>query len=151
MEKLKQGDTAPEFKLMDQNSKFTDLASFKGEKLLVYFYPEADTPGCTRQAQSVEANLAELANLDVMCVGISPDPVESQKRFAEKYKLEFPLLSDYDHKVAAAFGVWDDEMGGIIRSSFLIDENGKIIDAQYGVKPEDTVPKAMEALQTAAK
>ena len=151
MAKLKKGDKAPDFNLMDQNSKFTDLASFRGSRLLVYFYPEADTPGCTRQAQSVQAAMPDLSDLDIKCVGISPDSVESQKRFAEKYKLNFPLLSDYDHKAANAYGTWDDQKGGIIRSSFLIDENGMIVDAQYNVKPEDTVPKAKDALQVAGK
>jgi len=145
MGKLKPGDRAPEFRLMDQDGKLVDSASLKGKKVLLYFYPEADTPGCTRQAQSVRDALAELRKAGVQCVGISPDPSELQKRFDEKYHLGFPLLSDIDHKAAEAFGVWED--GAIVRSSFLIDEEGTIIDAQYGVSPQDTVPKAMAALK----
>jgi peroxiredoxin Q/BCP len=128
------------------------LADFTGEKLLVYFYPKADTPGCTRQACSVRDARPELAGLGLAAVGISPDLPEKQKKFDAKYGLAFPLLSDPDHRVAQAYGVWAEKSRygkktfGIVRSSFLIDEGGKIVQAWYKITPEDTVPKAREAL-----
>jgi peroxiredoxin Q/BCP len=152
MAKLKVGDRAPAFSLEDQNGRRVSLADFKGTKLLVYFYPKADTPGCTKQACSVRDAAESLQQAGAAAVGISPDVPEQQKRFDEKYELGFPLLSDPDHKVAQAYGVWGPKSRygrtyeGIVRSSFLIDEDGTIVQVAYNVKPEQTVPKAQEAL-----
>lgn len=152
MAQLKPGDIAPQFKLDDQNGKKAKLSDYQGRKLLVYFYPKANTPGCTTQACSVRDAKGDFSSLGVAAVGISPDAPAQQKKFDEKYALEFPLLSDADHKVADAYGVWGEKSmygkkyEGIIRSSFLIDENGKIIQAWYKVSPKDTVPKAREPL-----
>jgi peroxiredoxin Q/BCP len=152
MPTLKPGDAAPSFELLDQNGKKVGLPSFKGRKLLVYFYPRADTPGCTKQACSVRDHRADLADLGIGVAGISPDPPEKQRKFDEKYSLGFPLLSDPEHAVADAYGVWRDKsvygrvFKGITRSSFLVDERGKITHVWYNVKPQDTVPKAREAL-----
>jgi len=152
MPTLKPGDAAPEFELLDQNGKKVGLSGFRGRKLLVYFYPKADTPGCTKQACSVRDHRADLNDLGIAVVGISPDAPEKQKKFDEKYNLSFPLLSDLDHTVADAYGVWRDKsmygrvFKGITRSSFLVDERGKITHVWYNVKPQDTVPKAQEAL-----
>jgi peroxiredoxin Q/BCP len=152
MARLKAGDAAPEFALPDQHGQTVRLADFGGGKLLIYFYPKADTPGCTRQACSIRDAREELADLGLSVVGISPDAPARQQKFDDKYNLSFPLLADPDHRVAEAYGVWGEKTSygkkslGIIRSSFLIDGTGKIVAAWYGVKPEDTVPKAQKAL-----
>ena len=152
MAHLNIGDPAPDFTLVEQEGKTVKLSDFKGKKLLLYFYPKADTPGCTKQACQIRDARTELAELGVAAVGISPDKPGAQKKFDGKYGLGFPLLSDSDHKAAQAYGAWGEKSMygkksmGIIRSSFLIDENGKIKGAWYKVKPEDTVPLAKEAL-----
>ena len=146
------GDRAPDFNLQDQDGARAALSDFHGRKLLLYFYPKADTPGCTAQACSVQENLLDLAGLGVDAVGISPDPPERQKKFARKYKLSFRLLSDPEHRVAAAYGAWGEKSmygktyEGILRSSFLIGGDGRILRAWYKVSPKDTVPLAREAL-----
>jgi peroxiredoxin Q/BCP len=152
MAKLNVGDQAPDFSLLDQNYQRVSLSDFEGQKLLLYFYPKAETPGCTRQAISIRDAAEELHSAGVAFVGISPDMPEEQKAFDEKHNLGFPLLSDPDHEVADAYGTWGMKSvegktkEGIIRSSFLIDEHGTILQATYNVKPEETVPKAQEAL-----
>jgi len=152
MVELKIGDNAPSFSLKDQEGKTVSLADFKGRKLLVYFYPKADTPGCTKQACSIRDAATQFAAHDVAAVGISPDTPASQKKFDGKYHLGFALLSDPEHKVAQAYGAWGKKSmygkicEGIIRSSFLVDEKGKIMQVSYKVKPEDTVPNAKQAL-----
>jgi peroxiredoxin Q/BCP len=152
MAKLSPNDVAPEFQLLDQHGRTVKLADFGGGPLLVYFYPRADTPGCTRQACSIRDAREQLRDLGLAVVGISPDQPAKQQKFDDKYNLAFPLLADPDHRVAAAYGAWGEKTSygkkslGIIRSSFLIDAAGKIVAAWYGVKPEDTVPKAAKAL-----
>jgi thioredoxin-dependent peroxiredoxin len=152
MATLRVGDRAPSFSLVDQNGRTVSLADFRGTKLLLYFYPKADTPGCTRQACSIRDSAELLQEAGAAVVGISPDQPQDQKKFDDKYNLRFPLLSDPDHKVAEAYGVWGKKSmygkshEGIIRSSFLIDEDGRVLQVTYGVKPEDTVPKAQEVL-----
>ncbi len=152
MTTLASGKKAPSFKLLDQDENTVQLKDFAGKKLLVYFYPRANTSGCTRQSCAVSEAMPDLKKLKVAVVGISPDKPASQKKFDDKYELGFPLLSDIDRKVARKFGalglknVRGVKKEGIVRSSFLIDEKGKIVDAWYKVKPEDTVPKALEAL-----
>ena len=152
MARLKPGDAAPDFQLPDQHGQTVRLTDFGGGKLLIYFYPKADTPGCTRQACSIRDAREELRDLGLTVVGISPDQPARQQKFDDKYNLSFPLLADPDHRVAEAYGVWGEKTSygkkslGIIRSSFLIDAAGKIVGAWYGVKPEDTVPKAQKAL-----
>jgi len=152
MARLNLGDAAPRFQLPDQQGQTVSLVDFRGHKLLVYFYPKAGTPGCTRQACSIRDAREALAGLGLAVVGISPDMPAKQKKFDDKYGLAFPLLADPDHRVADAYGVWGEKTMygkksmGIIRSSFLIDAEGKIVQAWYGVKPEDTVPKAQKTL-----
>jgi thioredoxin-dependent peroxiredoxin len=152
MAHLNIGDPAPDFVLADQEGNTVKFANFKGQKLLLYFYPKADTPGCTKQACQIRDARTELADLGVAAVGISPDKPGAQKKFDGKYGLGFPLLSDPDHVAAQAYGAWGEKTmygkktEGIIRSSFLIDEKGKILGVWYKVKPEDTVPLAQETL-----
>jgi len=154
MAQLTKGSVAPTFELNDQSGNPVKLSDFKGKKLLIYFYPKADTPGCTRQACSIRDSREDLSNHRIAYVGISPDTPEKQKKFDDKHDLKFPLLSDTDHAVAEAYGAWGEKSmygkkyEGIIRSSFLIDEVGKIIEAWYKVKPEETVPKAIKALNS---
>ncbi len=149
---LEAGDKAPGFTLRDQSGSSVTLSDFRGRKLLVYFYPQADTPGCTTQACSVRDALPDFSSLGVAAVGISPDQPEAQEKFDRKYGLGFPLLSDPDHRVAEAYGAWGEKnrsgkkVLGIIRSSFLLDEEGSVLGAWHGVKPEDTVPNARKVL-----
>jgi peroxiredoxin Q/BCP len=152
MAQLKPQDKAPPFELLDQEGKTVRLADFAGRKVLLYFYPKADTPGCTTQSCSVRDAMPNLTKAGVAALGISPDTPDSQKKFDEKYNLGFPLLADTDHKVAEAYGVWGEKVSmgkttvGIIRSSFLIDEKGRVAEAWYKVSPDATVPNAQEAL-----
>jgi peroxiredoxin Q/BCP len=152
MTTLQAGDQAPSFALVDQQGETVRLEDFRGRKLLAYFYPKADTPGCTIQSCDVRDHRQELTNLGVDVVGVSPDEPGDQLAFDRKYSLGFPLLADTDHAVADSWGTWGEKQHsgktymGIIRSSFLIDEEGRIERAWYNVKPEDTVPNATEAL-----
>jgi thioredoxin-dependent peroxiredoxin len=149
---LHTGDAAPPFRLTDQHGDTVTLDDYRGRKVLVYFYPEADTPGCTTQSCDLRDHRQEFTKLGVDVIGISPDEPDKQLAFDEKYSLGFPLLADTDHEVATAWGTWGEKTNygktymGITRSSFLIDENGNIEQAWYRVKPENTVPKAQEAL-----
>jgi len=154
---LAPGQKAPGFSLKDQNGAVVKLSDFKGRKVLVYFYPRADTPGCTTQSCAVRDARQDMKKLNVDVLGISPDMPEDQKKFDVKFSLGFPLLADTDHAVAEAYGVWGEKTNygktsmGIIRSSFLIDEHGTVQRAWYKVKPEETVPRAREALEELAR
>ncbi len=152
MARLKKGDIAPDFQLPDQNGTPVSMKDFRGAKLLLYFYPKADTSGCTKQACTVRDALPDFKSLGLASIGISPDTPEKQKKFDEKYNLGFPLLSDQDHSVAQAYGAWGEKKmygkvyEGIIRSAFLISEDGKIIEAWYKVAPGDTVLNVRKVL-----
>jgi peroxiredoxin Q/BCP len=145
------GDKAPAISLLDQHDSTVKLSSFKGRKVLVYFYPKADTPGCTTQSCALRDIAGDIG--DTAIVGISPDLPAKQKKFDDKYELGFPLLSDPDHTVAGAYGVWGEKKNygrtymGIIRSAFLIDEKGKVEQAWYKVSPKDTPTKLLKALE----
>jgi peroxiredoxin Q/BCP len=153
MSELKPGDPAPGFTLERQQGGTVSLSDFRGRKVLVYFYPKADTPGCTIQSRAVSEAKDDLAGMGVDVLGISPDPPGDQASFDRKYSLGFALLSDEDHAVAEAYGVWGERVRstgekvmGIIRSSFMVDEEGRIEQAWYNVAPEDTVPNALTVL-----
>lgn len=144
------GDNAPKLDLSDQHGTVVKLSQFKGRKLFVYFYPKADTPGCTQQSCLLRDLAGQVG--DTAIVGISPDPATKQKKFDVKYELGFPLLADTEHHVAEAYGVWKEKSMygkkymGIERSAFLIDEKGKIAHAWYKISPKDTPVVLLEAL-----
>jgi thioredoxin-dependent peroxiredoxin len=148
---LKPGDKAPTFSLVDQDGNTVELADLKGRKVLVYFYPKADTPGCTTQACGLRDVLGDIG--DTAVLGISPDKPEKQKRFDDKYGLGFPLLSDQDHAVADAYGAWGErsmygrKYMGIIRSAFLVDEQGNLAEVWAKISPKDTPTKLLAALE----
>ncbi len=147
---LKPGDKAPAISLLDQHGETVKLSSFKGRKVLIYFYPKADTPGCTQQSCGMRDILGQIG--DTAVLGISPDKPAKQLKFDEKYGLGFPLLADEDHAVAEAFEVWTEKSMygkkymGILRSAFLVDEKGKIAEAWYKVSPKDTPANLLKAL-----
>ena len=129
---LQEGQKAPEFTLQDQSDKPVSLSDFKGKKVLVYFYPRASTPGCTVQACALRDSKSELNDLNVVVLGISPDTPKKLTNFTIKQELNFTLLADEDHAVCEAYGVWQlkNFMGrenmGVVRTSFLVNENGDI-------------------------
>ena len=144
------GAKAPLFNLPDQDGEKVRLSGFKGRKVLVYFYPKADTPGCTTQSCGLRDISGDIG--DTVILGISPDLPAKQKKFDDKYSLGFPLLSDEDHAVAEAYGAWGEKSMygkkymGIIRSAFLIDEKGKIAEAWPKISPKDTPKNLLAAL-----
>jgi len=148
---LSPGDAAPAFSLTDQHGNTRTLGEFAGRRVMVFFYPKADTPGCTTQA----CGLRDVANDigDTQVVGISPDEPDRQARFDDKYTLGFPLLSDPDHAIAEAYGVWGEKKMygkaymGIIRSAFLVGPDGKVEQAWFKVSPKDTPTKLLAALR----
>ncbi|MFM1791030.1 MAG: hypothetical protein RLZZ526_1357 [Actinomycetota bacterium] len=146
---LKQGSKAPAIELLDQNGKQFSLAKQGKGKILVYFYPKADTPGCTQQSCGLRDIRADIGRTKI--VGISPDKPEKQKKFDDKYELGFPLLADTENVVARAFKVWKKksmygrEYMGIERSAFLI-QDGVILEAWYKVSPKDTPLNLLKAL-----
>jgi thioredoxin-dependent peroxiredoxin len=152
---LKPGDKAPEFTLLDQQGepfKLSDsIRRSKGWHLL-YFYPKADTPGCTTQACGLRDILGQVG--DTVVVGVSPDAPSKQAKFDQKYGLGFSLLADQDHAVADAYGTWTEKSMygkkymGIQRSAFLIDEKGKLKQVWYKISPKDTPTRLLEALAT---
>jgi peroxiredoxin Q/BCP len=147
---LAPGDKAPAFTLLDQSGGKVKLTDHKGHKVLVYFYPKADTPGCTTQACGLRDVLGDIGDTTVL--GVSPDKPEKQAAFDEKYGLGFPLLSDPDHAVADSYGAWGKkklygrEYEGVIRSAFLIDEKGRVEQAWPKISPKDTPKKLLAAL-----
>ena len=150
---IEPGDEAPDFELSDQDGRPLKLSDFRGQRVVLYFYPKADTPGCTQQSCNLQDAFPQLKKLKAAVVGISPDPVEKQLKFAEKYGLQFQLLADTDHAVAEAWDVWAEKslygrkFMGIVRSAFVVDEKGKLIGIFYKVSPKDTVPKAEAVLR----
>jgi len=147
---LKAGDAVPDFALEDQHGNTVKLPDFRGRKVLVYFFPRADTPGCTQQSCGLRDVRDQIG--DTAIVGISPDKPAAQKKFDTKYGLGFTLLADEDHAVAEAFGAWGEKSMygkkymGIVRSAFLIDENGKIEQAWPKISPKDTPTNLLKAL-----
>jgi thioredoxin-dependent peroxiredoxin len=148
---IKEGTTAPAFKTTDANGETVSLKELKGQRVVLYFYPKDDTPGCTKEACSFRDAWAKFKKRGITVLGVSPDSEASHKKFETKYKLPFTLLADKDHAIADAYGVWGEKkfMGrtymGVLRTTFLIDEKGKIKKVFEKVKPEDHANEVLEA------
>jgi len=151
MPDLNEGDVAPDFTLPQSGGGTLSLHDLRGRQVVVYFYPKDDTSGCTKEACGFRDTYTPLQQAGVTVIGISPDDVVSHDRFAGKYNLPFPLLADPDHRVAEAYGAWGQKTNygktymGIIRSTFLIDENGRIKKIWRRVKPEGHAEKVAKA------
>ncbi len=149
---LKAGDPAPDFTLPDADGNPVSLQDFRGRRVIVYFYPAAMTPGCTTQACDFRDSLTELNGAGVAVLGVSPDPVDKLAEFREKESLTFPLLSDVDKRVLNAYGAYGEKNNygklvmGVIRSTFVVDQDGKIEQAQYNVKATGHVAKLRSEL-----
>jgi thioredoxin-dependent peroxiredoxin len=145
--RLQVGDTAPAFSLPDADGNTVKLSDFEGRKVIVYFYPAASTPGCTKEACDFRDNLGELNDAGLDVVGISPDTPAKLAKFRDAEKLTFPLLSDPDRKVLEAWGAYGEKtmygktVHGVIRSTFVVDEKGKIALAQYNIRATGHVAK----------
>lgn len=150
--RLETGAKAPEFSLSDGEGKTWTLSDLKGQKVVLYFYPADDTPGCTAQACDFRDTSSVWKAAGYMVLGVSPQGAESHQNFTSKHGLNFPLLVDEDHSVAEAYGAWGERTNygktyeGIIRSTFVIDEDGKLVEAQYNVKATGHVARLQEAL-----
>jgi peroxiredoxin Q/BCP len=146
------GSRAPEFELPSDDGREIALSSLRGKKVVLYFYPKDDTPGCTIQACDLRDAMPKFEGLDAVVLGVSPDSVASHRKFRDKFGLNFPLLADEDHRVAEAYGVWKEKnmygkkSMGIERSTFLIDEDGKILEAWRKVSPKDHAELVRQAL-----
>jgi thioredoxin-dependent peroxiredoxin len=151
-QRLAPGDTAPDFTLADADGNPVSLSSFRGQQIIVYFYPAAMTPGCTKEACDFRDNLGDLAQADTAVLGISPDAPAKLAKFRDKESLTFPLVSDPDHAVHEAYGAWGEKTlygrksVGVIRSTFVIDADGKVAQAMYGVKATGHVGRLMKDL-----
>jgi len=150
--KLSIGDEAPDFELESDRDGTVSLNDFEGEKLVLYFYPHDMTPGCTTEACDFRDNLEEFHQRGWNVVGVSPDDLDSHEEFRDKYDLNFPLLADTDNEVADRYGVWREKTNfgrtyeGVVRSTFLIDETGEIIDIEDGVRATGHVSRLLGEL-----
>jgi len=148
--KLQVGDPAPDFELPGDGGQTIKLSDFRGKRLVLYFYPKDDTPGCTTQACGFRDAYPQIEEQNAVVLGISPDGVKSHQKFKTKHNLPFILLADEGHTVAKAYGVWGQrsmygrKFMGIIRSHFVIDENGKLADIQVEVSPTESVQRALQ-------
>ena len=153
MARLEAGATAPAFTLTDQDGSTVSLKDFKGRRVVLYFYPKDDTPGCTKEACQFNDNLLAFNGADVAVLGVSPDGAANHTKFRAKYGLKFPLLSDPDKKVMEKYGAFGEKtmygkkVVGVIRSTFLVDEKGKIARAWYSVKADGHAAKVLEAIE----
>jgi peroxiredoxin Q/BCP len=152
---IEQGDNAPDFELPDQDDRAVKLSDFRGQPVVVYFYPKADTPGCTTQACGVRDHRADYAAAGAMVLGISPDPVAKVKKFHDKQALDFSLLADEGHAVADTYGVWVEKSMygktyfGNERTTFVIDPEGKVAEVLRKVKPAEHDQLVLKALEQA--
>ena len=151
-ETIKVGDQAPDFETVNDQDEKVKLSDFRGRKVVLYFYPKDDTPGCTTQACSFRDMYPSVSEKNAVVLGVSPDDVASHQAFKSKYELPFPLLTDPGHEIAEKYGTWgertvqDRTFMGIIRSHFVIDEQGKVADVQYNVRPADSADLSVKIL-----
>lgn len=152
MTTLEAGQAAPDFTLLDQDEHPVSLSDFRGRRVIVYFYPAAQTPGCTTQACDFRDSLASLQGAGYTVLGVSRDTPEKLRAFRDSDGLTFPLLSDPDHAVHEAYGAWGEKQNygktvtGVLRSTFVIDEDGRIVEAQYNVKATGHVARLRKTL-----
>ncbi len=150
------GAKAPAFSLKDQDNKTVRLSNFKGQTVVLYFYPKDDTPGCTKEACAFQESLKEIAKAGAVVIGVSPDTPESHTKFREKYGLSFPLLADIDHAVAEKYGAWREKnmygkkSMGIQRSTFLIGPDGKVKKVWPKVSVDGHADQVLEGLRDIA-
>jgi len=150
------GTPAPEFEMLDDTNIVRKLSDFRGRHVLLYFYPADDTPGCTTEACNFRDDYSAYEKANVVILGVSPDSVEAHVKFKKKYQLQFPLLVDEGHKVSDAYGAWGPkeymgkEYEGILRTTFLIDENGSIIKVFEKVRPAEHSAEVLSALGVSA-
>jgi peroxiredoxin Q/BCP len=148
-----EGDTAPDFTLPDQDGREVTLSDLRGRPVVLYFYPKADTPGCTTQACGIRDHRAEYERAGAKVLGVSPDPVTAVQKFAEKYTLDFELLADEDHAVAELYGVWGEKKMygktymGVARATFVIDPEGRVANVFPKVSPKTHDEVVLEALR----
>lgn len=146
------GEIAPDFEALTDAGETLRLSDLRGKRVVLYFYPKDDTPGCTTQACGFRDNYAVIEEKNAVVLGVSPDGQASHQRFKTKFNLPFTLLVDEDHRIAELYGVWGEKTlygrttMGVIRSHFVIDEQGRIVEARVKVSPEDSVRYALEAL-----
>ena len=152
MATLKAGDTAPDFETTNDAGDNVRLSAMRGRRVVVYFYPKDDTPGCTQQACGFRDSYPQIEEKNAVVLGVSPDSAKSHQKFRSKYDLPFPLLPDTDHAIAEAYGVWQEKSMygrkymGIVRSHFVIDEQGKVVEAAYNVKAKESPALSLKAL-----
>lgn len=152
MAKLNIGDKAPDFTAVTDQGETVKLSDYRGKRVVLYFYPKDDTSGCTKQACGFRDNYEIIEEKNAVVLGVSPDGVASHQKFRSKYDLPFTLLVDEDHAIAERYGVWGEKSMygrkymGIIRSHFIIDEDGVIVDVKYKVSPTKSVESALKAL-----
>jgi thioredoxin-dependent peroxiredoxin len=153
---VNEGDSAPDFELPDQDGNPVRLSALRGRRVVLYFYPRADTPGCTTQACGVRDHMPDYQDADAVVLGVSPDPVSKVKRFHTGQGLNFTLLADEDHAVAERYGVWvakkryGRKSWGVERTTFLLDEDGRVTRVLRGVKPDEHDRLALDALAAPA-
>ncbi len=150
---LEAGNKAPDFTLPDKDGREVSLSDLKGKKVVLYFYPRDNTPGCSRQACAFAAAYNDFKKLDVQVIGVSKDSIASHVKFAEKYSLPFVLLSDTERKAIEAYGVWQEKKNygkvsmGVVRTTFIIDENGNIEKVMPKVKPDTNAAEILSYLK----
>ena len=150
MSTLNIGDIAPDFTLQDDAGQQVTLSALRGQKVVIYFYPKDDTPGCTTQACGFRDNYDAILNAGAIVLGISPDDVKSHAKFKQKFNLPFPLLADTDHAVCEAYGVWGEKSMygkkymGVTRSHVVVGPDGRLVDVQIKVSPEESVSSAIK-------
>jgi len=153
MSELKAGDAAPDFETVNEAGEKISLKDLRGKRVVLYFYPKDNTSGCTAQACAFRDSYPDIEHANAVVLGVSPDSAKSHQNFKTKFELPFPLLIDQDHAIAEKYGVWREKSMygrkymGILRSHFVIDEQGKLVDVQYNVKATDSAAKAVASLK----